>query len=83
MLQPMDVVLNNPFKYRMRQKWMDWMCTDDKELTKGGNLKRPSLSMVTTWVNEAWEDIPTETVKKSFTKTGISNIMDGTEDDYM
>ena len=46
MLQPLDVVLNKPFKDRMRQKWMAWMCTDDKELTKGGNLKRPRLSMV-------------------------------------
>ena len=59
------------------------MCTDDKELTKCGNLKRPSLSMVTTWVKEAWEDIPAEMVKKSFPKTGISNNMYVTEDDHM
>ena len=32
---------------------MDWMCTDDKELTKGGNLKRPNLSMVTTFLKFA------------------------------
>ena len=83
MLQPLDVVLNKPFKYRMRQKWMACICTDDKELTKGGNLKRPSLSMVTTWVKEAWEDIPGEMGKKSFLKTGISYSMDGTEDNYM
>ena len=76
-----DVVLNKPFKDRMRQKWMVWMCTDDKELTKGGNLKRQSLSMVTTWVKYAWDDIPAEMVKKSFLKTDISNSMDGTEDD--
>ena len=50
---------------------MAWMCTDDKELTKGGNLKRPI-----TWVIEAWEDIPAEMVKRSFLKTGISNGMD-------
>ena len=83
MLQPLDVMLNNPFKDTMRQKWMTWMCTDDKELTKGGNMKRPSLSMVTTWVKEAWEDISAEIVKKSFMKTGISNSMDGTEDDHL
>ena len=83
MLQPLDLVLNKPSKDRMRQKLMAWMCTDDKELTKGGNLKRPSLSMVTTWVKEAWEDIPAEMVKKSFLKTGISNSMDWTEDDNL
>ena len=79
----LDVVLNKPFKDRMRHHWMSWMCTDDKELTKGGNLKRPSLSMETTWVKEAWEDIPAEMVKKSFLKTGISNSMDVTEDDHL
>ena len=82
-LQPLDVVLNKPFKDRMRQKWMAWMASDDKDLTKGGNLKRPGLSLVTSWVKEAWEDIPAEMVKKSFLKTGISNSMDGTEDDYL
>ena len=66
-----------------RQIWMTWMCTEDNQLTKGGNRKRPSLSMVTTWVKEAWEDIPAEMVMKSFLKTGISNSMDGTEDDHI
>ena len=42
-----------------------------------------SLSMVTTWVKKAWEDIPDEMVKKRFMKTGISNSMDMTEDDHM
>ena len=31
--------------------------------------------MVTTWVKESWENIPAEMVKKSFLKTGISNMM--------
>ena len=59
------------------------MCTDDKELTKSVNLKRPSLSMVTTWMNEALEDIHVEMMKKSFLRTGISNIMDGTKDGHL
>ena len=61
---------------------MAWMCTNDKERTKGGNLKGPSLSMVITWVKEVWEDISGEMVKKSFRKTGISSSMYGTEDDH-
>ena len=40
-----------------------------KELTKGGNLKRTRLSMVTTCVKEAWEAIAAEMVKKSIPKT--------------
>ena len=39
--------------------------------------------MVTTWVKEALEDIPAEMVKKNFLKTGISNSVDGTEDDHI
>ena len=66
-----------------RSKWMAWICTGDKELTKGGHLKRPSLSMMSTWVLEAWEDIPAEMMKKSFLKTGISNSMDGAEDNHL
>lgn len=83
LLQPLDVVLNKPFKDRVRQRWMEYISSDQKEFTKGGNLKRPSLSLVTSWVKSAWNEIPTEMVKKSFLKTGISNKLDGTEDDNL
>ena len=82
-LQPLDVVLNKPFKDRVRKRWMTWMASDDKELTKGGNLKKPSISLVTSWVKSAWDEIPAEIVVKSFLKTGISNSMDGTQDDEL
>ena len=82
-LQPLDVVLNKPFKDRVRKRWMTWMASDDKELTKGGNLKKPSISLVTSWVKSAWDEIPAEMVVKSFLKTGISNSMDGTQDDEL
>ena len=49
-LQPLDVVLNKPFKDRVREKWIAWMKSDDKQLTAGGNLKKPGLSLVTSWV---------------------------------
>ena len=82
-LQPLDVVLNKPFKDRVRKRWMTWMASDDKELTKGGNLKKPSISLVTSWVKSAWDEIPADMVVKSFLKTGISNSMDGTQDDEL
>jgi hypothetical protein len=82
-LQPLDVVLNKPFKDRVRTKWMTWMASDEKEFTKGGNLKKPSISLVTSWVKSAWDELPAEMVAKSFLKTGISNKMDGTEDDKL
>ena len=46
-LQPLDVVINKPFNDRLRQKWVEWMLSDDKPLTEGGNLKKPALVLVT------------------------------------
>ena len=77
-LQPLDVVLNKPFKDRLRKKWLAWMSLeDDKPVTKGRNFKKPSISLVVSWVTSAWEDIPEDMVKKSFLKTGVSNDLDG------
>ena len=83
MLQPLDVVLNKPFKDRVRQHWLEWMGAGLAEKTAGGNLKKPALALVTQWVKDAWGDIPEEMVIKSFLKTGISNNLDGTEDDAL
>ena len=33
------------------------------------------------WVNKAWQEIPTELVIRSFKSCGISNALDGTEDE--
>ena len=35
------------------------------------------------WVREAWDEIPCDMVKKSFLKCGITNQMDGSEDDCL
>ena len=32
-LQPLDVVINKPFKDRLRQKWVELMLSDDKPFT--------------------------------------------------
>ena len=56
-----------------------------EEFTKSGAMKRPGLSLVVQWVKEAWESISKNIIIKSFKKcgTGISNAMDGTEDDIL
>ena len=33
------------------------------------------------WVKEAWESLTSEIIVRSFKKTGISNMLDGIEDD--
>ncbi|KAG8235949.1 hypothetical protein J437_LFUL016271 [Ladona fulva] len=46
-------------------------------------MKRPSISEVCEWVKKSWEDIKAEVIVKSFKKCGISNALDGTEDDAL
>lgn len=82
-LQPLDVSLNKPFKTKMRELWTNWMINREKEFTAGGNLKRPSYSVIIGWIKEAWDSVSTDIVCHSFKKCGISNNMDGSEDDAL
>ena len=82
-LQPLDVCLNKPFKDRLCKMWTEWMSSGSATLTKGGNLQKPDITLVAAWVDEAWKSIPEEMIKHSFLKCGISNAMDGTEDDAL
>ena len=52
-------------------------------LTPKGNLAKPDVVSVATWVKEAWDSIPAPMVAKSFLKTSISNNLDGSEDDHL
>lgn len=80
MLQPLDVVINKPFKTHMRRLYSEWIRTH-QETTKTGRPKRASLPEVCRWILEAWRCISAEFVTKSFKVTGISCDLDGTEDD--
>ena len=80
-LQPLDVCLNKPFKDRVRQRWMAWMAEGIHELTATGRQKKPSEELMCQWIGEAWHDIPQEMVVRSFLKCGITNALDGSEDD--
>ena len=53
LLQPLDVSLNKPFKDNMRDKWNEWMANGDKQFTKGGNMRAPSLELLCEFVKEA------------------------------
>jgi len=57
------------------------MASGSAKKTKGGNLMKPDIVLVCEWVKQAWDDIPAEMVQRSFLKCGISNALDGTEDD--
>ena len=80
-LQPLDKCLKKPFKENMRRKCLSWMVTGPFEFTPAGKKKAPSRNLVLRWIKQSWSEIPEEMVRKSFLTCGISNALDGTEDD--
>ena len=79
-VQPMDKCINKPFKEHMRASWQSWM-REDRAKTKMGKLKQPSRQDAINWVSRAWAAIKQETLTHSFLVCGISNTLDGSEDD--
>ena len=63
--------------------WVTSHVKNTSQETKGGNLKKLDILLVTKWVKEAWEKISSETVIKSFKKCCISNELDGADDDVL
>ena len=59
------------------------MLEGEKTFTKGGRMKAPDLPLLCLWEKEAWAEIDTNMIVKAFKKCGISNAMDGTEDDVI
>ena len=59
------------------------MVSGDHTFTAAGNMHAASLTTVCKWVVKSWDNISIESVQKSFKKCGISNAMDGTEDDLL
>jgi len=46
-------------------------------------VKRPLISNVCEWVKNSWQRVKSETFVKSLKKCGISNALDGNEDDIL
>ena len=63
--------------------YLAWMISGPFDYTPAGKKKAPSRNLVLRWVHEAWREIPVEMVAKSFKTRGISNSLDGTEDDEL
>lgn len=42
-----------------------------------------SLQQVCAWILHAWRSLSVDTISKSFRVTGLSNAMDGTQDDQL
>ena len=82
-LQPLDVSLNKPFKDGVRRQWMQWRAEGIYEFTATGRQKKASEELICSWISQAWNDIPAEMITSSFLKCGITNNLDGSEDDLV
>ena len=59
------------------------MVSGNHTFINAGNMRGASLTTVCGWVVKSWQNISIPSVQKSFKKCGISNAMDGTEDDLL
>ena len=82
-LLPLDVSLNKPMKSKIRACYNDWMMNGKKTYTKGRNMRAATLPTLCEWILKAWEELDITMIVKSFKKCGISNNLDGTEDDML
>ena len=51
------------------------------EETAAGNLKAPPRKTILQWILDAWSQLPTELIKKSFTSCALNLPVDGSQDD--
>ena len=56
--------------------WKSWSDTN-------WTNEEPTITRVCEWVKTSWQSAKDETVVRSFKKWGISNALDGSEDDLL
>jgi len=80
---PLDVSVNKTFKGFMHEEWAKWIEAPTHHVTPAGRVTQPSISNVCEWVKNSWQRVKSETIVKSLKKCGISNALDGSEDDII
>src|SRR2546429_1473571 len=59
------------------------MCDAIKDYTLSGKIKRPSYSLVVSWVKKSWDSMNINMIRNSFKCCGISNDMNGLENNLI
>ncbi|CAI7849535.1 unnamed protein product [Closterium sp. NIES-54] len=45
-----------------------------------GNIRKPPPELTLKWISKAWKAVPKELIQRSFLTCGISNALDGSQD---
>lgn len=76
-LQPLDVVINKPFKDQMKNKYVSWLISacqnEESYVTKSGYMKPPELKLILEWIQISKKSIKREHILTSFIKTCITS----------
>ena len=79
--QAPDVSWNKPFKAACIETYDEWVAkVEIHEATECGNLKAPPRRTVLQWIIDAWAELSTDLVKKSFESCALSPPIDGSAD---
>ena len=79
-IQAPDVYWKAPFKAKIRQYYEDWMVHGEKTYTNSGNTRAPSVEVYLGWIVEAWKQVPSDLIERSFVECGLTIALDGSED---
>ena len=60
-----------------------WMAEGGHSLTPTGKIRRPSIELMCSWIVRAWDMVDQCVIVTRFLKTGVSNALDGSEDDAL
>lgn len=67
-----DVYWNAIFKARIRQRYEQWMMSGVKSFTAAGNMRAPEEEVYLSWILDAWNDIDTDLIVRSFKGNEVS-----------
>ncbi|CAI7877376.1 unnamed protein product [Closterium sp. NIES-54] len=82
-IQPLDVAVNRSFKAAVRQLYQE--CFHPVLIAVlfpcvAGNIRKPPPELTLKWISKAWKAVPKELIQRSFLTCGISNALDGSQD---
>ncbi len=84
-IQPLDVCLNKPFKSILKKSWLDYIGSLVKTDPNPSKLATPSKELLCKWIKQGLDYLEQKQamVKKSFLVCGISNAIDGSENQFI